>query len=118
MDTSSIAFLALVTFSILATFFLTLKHTGKIKYAILAVLFLVKFIAIFGYLYGVDRPLFTIALVHRRYNVKILEIHFTVNLMVFLSTLTFTLYVILGSKLYRILPHSIRDYLIPKWVRE
>lgn len=118
MEYSSIAFLALVTFSILATFFLTLKHTGKVKYAILAVLFLVKFIAIFGYLYGVDRPLFTLALIHRKYNIKILELGFTVNLMVFLSSLMFTLYVMLGPKLYTMLPYSVRDFLVPRWVRE
>ena len=118
MDTSSIAFLALVTFSILAAFFLTLKHTGKIKYAILAVLFLVKFIAIFGYLYGVDRPLFTLALIHRKYNIKILELGFTVNLMVFLSSLIFTAYVLLAPKLYHSLPYNIRDIIVPKWIRE
>ena len=104
--------------SILAAFFLTLKHTGKIKYAILAALFLVKFIAIFGYLYGVDRPLFTLALIHRKYNIKILELGFTVNLMVFLSSLMFTLYVMLGPKLYTMLPYSVRDFLVPRWVRE
>ena len=118
MEYSSIAFLALVTFSILATFFLTLKHTGKIKYAILAVLFLVKFIAIFGYLYGVDRPLFTLALIHRKYNIKILELGFTVNLMVFLSSLIFTAYVLLAPKLYHSLPYNIRDIIVPKWIRE
>jgi len=118
MEYSSIAFLALVTFSILATFFLTLKHTGKIKYSILAVLFLVKFIAIFGYLYGVDRPLFTLALIHRKYNIKILELGFTVNLMVFLSSLIFTAYVLLAPKLYHSLPYNIRDIIVPKWIRE
>ena len=118
MEYSSIAFLALVTFSILASFFLTLKHTGKIKYAILAVLFLVKFIAIFGYLYGVDKPLFTMVLVHRRYGVRIFEIHFTVNLMVFLSSLATTLYIMLAPRLYSMLPYSVREFLVPRWVRE
>ena len=118
MDAEAIAFLGLVTFSILATFFLTLKHTGKIKYAILAVLFLVKFIAIFGYLYGVDKPLFSIALVHRKYGVEVFKVNFTVNLMVFLSSLMFTVYILLGPKLYYALPYSIRDIAVPRWVRE
>jgi len=118
MDVTAIAFLTLITFSTLATFFLTLKFTGKVKYAILGVLFLVKFIAIFGYLFSIDKPLFSIILIHRKYNIVIFKIGFTVNLMVFLSSLIFTAYILLAPKLYHSLPYNIRDIIVPKWIRE
>ena len=115
----TLGYIAILSFSMLLTFFYVFSKTGKIKYAVIACLFVIKFITLSAWVLGLDRPLFTIFIYHRASLRPILRLTFTANMSAFLSSLAFTIYVFSAKHLLTLpLPKWAKDILVPRWVRE
>ena len=113
-----LGYIAILAFSVLFTFLFIYSKTHKIKSAVIACLFVIKFIALLAWTFGLDRTIFTLIVVHRGTGIEVLHVDFTANMIAFLTSLQFTTYIFLAPHIAKELPASWRSIVYPGWMRE
>lgn len=113
-----LSYIAILSFSVLFTFLYVYGKTGRLKAAVLSCLFVIKFITLLAWAFGLDRTIFSLIIVHRRSGLEVLHIDFTANMIAFLTSLQFTLYIFLAPYIARELPARWRSIVYPGWMRE
>lgn len=115
----TLGYIAMLTFAMLFTFFFVFSKTHKLKYSVIACLFVVKFITLSAWILGLDRTLAVIEVVHRATSVRILHLELTANFTAFITSLIFTIYILSAKHLLALpLPRWLKEILVPRWVRE